>query len=278
MNNLLSKISLYDILSMVIPGGTILLFLSLSAGYNWKMNGDFVDSLIFYFIVVSLAYIIGIVNHVISSEMWKSLRNNPVLIRKGLEQLKNETGKNISNLSIKNNARDIGIKFLVIVPILLFCYIAFFGYILRSHQCCCVFCIGLILLCTIAIMFISFAIKESKEHDQELIDKYYNAYYGLEVKGKLGAISIIDNQIAFLENMAIPLFLFIFLPEEYWEALFPCITCNPSINCIKLLIILLCISMIYVVYNRAIKVHYLVWCNFHYYKEQDSQVNPKQNQ
>ncbi len=36
MDNFFSKLSLYDILSMVIPGGTIFLFLSLTLEYKRK--------------------------------------------------------------------------------------------------------------------------------------------------------------------------------------------------------------------------------------------------
>lgn len=267
MNNLLSKLSLYDILSMVIPGGTILLFLSLYAGYNWKMNDGFVDSLIFYFIVVSLAYIIGIVNHVVSFEMWKIFRNNPELICKGLELLEDETGKNISTQYIRNTIECICIKYIVKVPMIVLFGIAPVLCILKTLQCCCVFWIGLILLLIMIIVLVSLS-NAAKKTNQSLLSKYYDAYYDLEVKGKLGAISTIEGQIAFIESMAIPLFLFILLPENSWKAMlsyemsFPC-----CIYCIKLLILLLCISFIYVVYNRAIKVHYLVWCNFHYYNK-----------
>lgn len=128
------------------------------------------------------------------------------------------------------------------------------------------------------VILIYLAKMARRKSDNFLLNKYYDAYYYLAVKGKLGPISIIDGQIAFIESMVIPLFLFTLLQNNSWDVLLPCITCNPNIYCIKLLILLLCISMIFIVYNRSIKVHYLVWCNFHYYNEQDSQVNSKQNQ
>ena len=46
MDKFVSKLSLYDILSMAIPGGTIFLFLSMTLGYKLKINESEIDSVL----------------------------------------------------------------------------------------------------------------------------------------------------------------------------------------------------------------------------------------
>ena len=46
--NIISKFSLYDIIAMVIPGFTILLFITSLMGYKWTVNEMNVDSTVFW--------------------------------------------------------------------------------------------------------------------------------------------------------------------------------------------------------------------------------------
>lgn len=86
MDKFTSKLSLYDILAMVIPGGAILLSLSLLFDGTWKMDTTFVSDEVAYCIVIVLSYIVGLANHVFSCHVWKMFRNNPLLLDKTFEE------------------------------------------------------------------------------------------------------------------------------------------------------------------------------------------------
>lgn len=90
--NIISKFSLYDIIAMVIPGFTILLFITSILGYQWTINDGMVNSTIFWIVAATLSYCLGIINKVISKQLWTGLRNNPHIIYDQLKKLKNEIG------------------------------------------------------------------------------------------------------------------------------------------------------------------------------------------
>ena len=60
--NIISKFSLYDIIAMVIPGFTILLFITSILGYQWTINDGMVNSTIFWIVAATLSYCLGIIN------------------------------------------------------------------------------------------------------------------------------------------------------------------------------------------------------------------------
>lgn len=265
----MSKFSLYDILSMIIPGGTILLFLSRYFGYYWKADTTWLDVPIFYVIALMLAYIVGLVNHVISSEVWKMFRNNPLLIQIGHDMMLAETNESTIPKATGHSKDCICLKFLFYAPTIgCFCFeviIVVLYLFQKAMTYYSLFYVGLILLVIMVALLIFLADKESSDQSVEarkLMSIYYDAYYYLDNKGKLGAVTIIEGQIAFLEGMIIPLFLFTLLPDRYWNT-----NSLAIIYGIKFLILLLCVAINYAVYKRAIKVHYLVWCNEHYYKK-----------
>lgn len=80
MKDFVAKISLYDILAMLIPGGTIFLFLSLTLGYKLKMDKELIDPILGWVIALVLSYLLGIINHVYTLNLWKCFRNNPEMI------------------------------------------------------------------------------------------------------------------------------------------------------------------------------------------------------
>lgn len=64
LDKIVSKFSLYDFLSMVVPGVTILLFFSRLFSCVWKIKPDFYpNEVAAYFIILVLAYLIGLVNN-----------------------------------------------------------------------------------------------------------------------------------------------------------------------------------------------------------------------
>lgn len=74
--NFLSKLSLYDILAMIVPGFIILLWGLSMCKLSWMPNTFEVDNSIIWAIWLIAAYLIGIINHVLTSRIWNKTRNS----------------------------------------------------------------------------------------------------------------------------------------------------------------------------------------------------------
>ncbi len=98
MNQFLGKLSLYDIIVMVIPGGTILLFFLDYYGVDLLYNGSYGISSLAVLGMVVASYIIGMGNHVIAKKLWRIIRNNGLLLSYSLGMVKNEDTKELNNL------------------------------------------------------------------------------------------------------------------------------------------------------------------------------------
>lgn len=98
MNQFLGKLSLYDIIVMVIPGGTILLFFLDYYGVDLLYNGSYGISSLAVLGMVVASYIIGMGNHVIAKKLWRIFRNNGLLLSYSLGMVKNEDTKELNNL------------------------------------------------------------------------------------------------------------------------------------------------------------------------------------
>lgn len=98
MDKFFGKLSLYDIIVMVIPGGAILLFFLDYYGID-LISTDFnnISSLTILGMIVA-SYIIGMGNHVIAKKLWGMLRNNYWLLSYSLKKAKNEYTKELDNL------------------------------------------------------------------------------------------------------------------------------------------------------------------------------------
>lgn len=118
MDKFLGKLSLYDMIVMVIPGGTILLFFLDYYGVDLLSIGSDISPLVVLGAVVA-SYIIGMGNHVIAKKLWKTLRNNYWLLSYCLKNAKNvyttelnklteniETDRDEIELLLKTKLRD----------------------------------------------------------------------------------------------------------------------------------------------------------------------------
>lgn len=118
MDKFLGKLSLYDMIVMVIPGGTNLLFFLDYYGVDLLSIGSDISPLVVLGAVVA-SYIIGMGNHVIAKKLWKTLRNNYWLLSYCLKNAKNvyttelnklteniETDRDEIELLLKTKLRD----------------------------------------------------------------------------------------------------------------------------------------------------------------------------
>ena len=74
--NFLSKLSLYDILAMIVPGFIILLWGLSMCKLSWMPNTLEVDNSIIWAIWLIAAYLIDIINHLLTSRIWNKTRNS----------------------------------------------------------------------------------------------------------------------------------------------------------------------------------------------------------
>ena len=81
MDKFVSKLSLYDILSMVIPGGTIFLFFSMTLKYELYFCEYHIDSALGWIIALVASYLLGLINHICTAIIWKKFRKNHMLWR-----------------------------------------------------------------------------------------------------------------------------------------------------------------------------------------------------
>ena len=88
--NFLSKLSLYDILAMIVPGFIILLWGLSMCKLSWMQNTFEVDNSIIWAIWLIAAYLIGIINHVLTSRIWNKTRNSHDFLAETLQNTKKE--------------------------------------------------------------------------------------------------------------------------------------------------------------------------------------------
>lgn len=103
----------------------------------------------------------------------------------------------------------------------------------------------------------------------KLLDFYYEAYYYDQKNNSNYSVSYIEGQVAFLENMFIPISLFVTLPFSKYSDCFGFLITYPNDKFYIIVIILLLMMLaasIYVIYRRIEKIHYLVWSDYEYLK------------
>lgn len=278
--NIISKFSLYDIIAMVIPGFTILLFITSILGYQWTINDGMVNSTIFWIVAATLSYCLGIINEVISKQLWTGLRNNPHIIYDQLKKLKNEIGT-YSNLPAGKMNLEIPSCSCYMCKCILgtIVFVGFAEMIIDKlisindiqHASTLLICFFSMLVAILVVLsLLTYYENNALTNDaKELIDKYYESYYKVSSNQFHSGISTIESQVAFLQNMSTPIFLFAVLPTSKYATTFDYFTDFPNdfwhYN-IKGLLILLFVLILYTVYRRIEKIYYLIWSDYEYLK------------
>lgn len=238
MNNFVSKLSLYDILSMVIPGGTIFLFLSLTLGYKLKIDECAIDPVLGWTIALVLSYLLGLINHVCTGVMWGHFRNNPAMIQYALGN--------------KQNKCKILCRWIMGIVVI-------FAFLLVLSSLCDTnwmqyrwmlpFIVFIIILSFYTCLLISRNIFPKKE-DKEILDKYYEQYYYVAKHRYNDDIFIMEGQIAFMQCMIIPLFCLLCISKCDWYCLD-----DDTLNVVRVLLSLLLCFLIPTIFLRQIKIY-----------------------
>lgn len=260
METFVSKLSLYDIISMVIPGGIILFVLklynpclSLSDIYKFS-DGNSVILVIF--ILFPLTYIIGIANHIFTSILWKAFRNNEKLISSCFQAVQKQFMRTSeSNLKVgENTALYHFVKYCFIFSIAIVILCSIFGTLLSAFPLCYTIIVIMVIISTLCLVCMQF---HGNNKRNNVLEKYYKAYYFVQQKSLNKDIPVMESQVAFLQAMSLPMALLATLDCED----------TTDINCsTRILFFLVYISLFPMVYNRQKKIHTRVWEDYEFLK------------
>ncbi len=280
MKELFSKLSLYDILAMLIPGGTILVFIALSWNLELYFDTSNMAPALAWTIMLTLAYIIGIVNHIATNVLWSWFRNNPYMIsRAGVR-------KGISGVGKINYGC---LRCFVLLIVLLF--IPFIIWFTTSREC--VWCFDTLVYVLPLIYFVllilditlspiklkckksnvkcrilkcfkrvCLLLKVKKKRSEIILEKYYEHYYTALKSRYSNDITIMEGQVAFMQSMIIPLCLLAVLPSGVLSDYIPC----EYIACVRGLIISLIVLLILAIILRQRKIYERVWEDAKFFK------------
>lgn len=236
--DLSSKFSLYDILAMIIPGGIIMAAIALTIDTEWLRNtietccgGKIViertPNFLYYVIILSFAYIIGLINNWINDGVFRGFRNNHEAIKNELRKVLKTNG-NINLHNFAGHKYDSDKTAITCLPCL---SIKIFWQIIRNLLPC-------------------------RTNRTEPTD-YYKAYYSLSTNQQLGSVPLIETQVALLRNIILPLcMLTVFLACKN-------IMIAPYQSTI-LTIMILCVYIVMI--QRQNKVYNIIWESANYYR------------
>lgn len=257
MKELFSKLSLYDILVMLIPGGTILVFIALSWNFELYFDTSKIAPALFWTIMLTLAYLVGLVNHIATSVLWSPFRNCPYMIKNAKNKVygigrasDNKCGK-VVVIFLEHSWIEILliVIFFLLIGMFLNCdgngkcgvYVLLVFYVL----------ILFLTLCGVSIVFTN-----------SVDDEYYESYYLVLKNRYSNDIPIMEGQVAFMQSMIIPLVLLTLLPHEVLCDYIPC----GYVCCVRWFLISLIILMILAIILRQRKIYERVWEDAKYLK------------
>lgn len=266
MDKFFEKLSLYDILSMVIPGGIILLFFLKCVGFGWRVNDAEVDSKIVWGFGFLVSYIIGIGNHVLSKKLWGNYRCNPLFLKQSLKNVKNKNTDELNRIAKEVDFDDVTVY--VMYSYLSFCVPFIASLCVLMLRCYIIFekndrLYGSLYAFLLLLPFVVVPIlmrNVSHSNDEKLVYEYNTAYTYVQQNSKNADISVIEGQIAFLQSMVVPTTLMIALLASNNSYLIVQDSFGKSYNWLAFgggIIVFL--SLFLLIYYRTMKVHEIVW-------------------
>lgn len=278
MGTFAKKLSLYDMLSMVIPGGILLRVLSIYCPDLYSIANGIAcghSNLFLFFFFCPLAYIIGICNHVVASKLWHIFRNNPYII---VSCLDDEIGQFNNTQKLQDKRRELHIashridafndfvhySFIMAVALLAI------GMVIDGMFS---LCLNYCAIITLSVLYIglygvsTLCWNTSTDEEKKVTKLYYEAYYYVQQASRNSDISVMEGQVAFLQSMTIPLSLLIVSHFNLCVS-----SCYPAFR-LLLLVVYICIFP--VVYNRIKKIHSRVWEDYEFLSQLENPENQK---
>lgn len=289
MSQFIAKVSLYDILTMMIPGGTIILFLQyLLASLPFPINAisTFLQSLWSWqncVVILVLSYMIGLANHLLACQVWRNFRNDYRIIRSKLFEVISDMplsfylkylfhSEDNEREELPGQIREIASTSLWLIFAVWFVSQLFMlaSEMLFSKDVELLLCeIDIVLVMVLCLMTLAIPLFYTKTEDKALLDAYYEAYYYVQQNSERSNIPVIESQVAFLQSMLLPLLLMQSLPTSSVEKMFSLelgTNANYIVFIIKVFWVSLCVSIIPMVIYRQNKIYELVWYDYEYLK------------
>lgn len=218
------------------------------------------------FIFFPFAYMIGIANHIFASKLWGAFRNNPSLISLCLLQIVKgnfESTPNLDKLLTKPKVdiytvQEHYVQHCYLFGILIIVAASIIAAILSIPS---LYCACIVLTIFFSILYlVHLYIKCSSNNSTErnlVLEKYYEAYYYVQQNSQNKDIPVMEEQVAFLQSMVVPISL---LATVQGGA-------ASSMDCgIRSLILLVYIGIFPIVYQRIKKIHRRVWEDYEFLK------------
>ena len=274
MKDYATKLTLYDFISMLMPGSIIVAVLMLlctegkliipSKGLFW----------VFFFIA---SYLAGIVNHIVTSSLFQlfNFQNCPVILNKSYQnaiaQSYFPTESSDENPSGGKQCwfkRHICLIAIVIIGCIILCGLSLCK--LTSPPIIALTFFGIYIAILIAQLCTNFKCDKAKSSD--LKDKYYSCYYYVKKNGYGNDIEVIESQVAFLQSLILPILLMMAtlwssrdLATLFWPS-YKCKTCPCLFIIISVFALLAIIAAIFL---RQQKIYERVWEDYHYLTKLD---------
>ena len=252
MSDFWGKLSLYDILAMLVPGGTLYVFFLLATGFDLVIYEYEINPALAWTIALVVSYILGLINQTFTSILWSESRNNPNMIHNAYKK-----GKTIP---IYHHVFIFFIPFSLIALSLLFAQLwpeKCVEMIVNEE-----FYIIFLILVIILILFIRIYIRNNAENEKGIIGQYYKMYYYVATHTYRKDIFIIEGQVAFLQSMLIPLSCLLLLPSSSFNL----INGTENVCAIKLLLLFIILFSIPVIFIRQMKIYQCVKEDYEYLK------------
>lgn len=244
-----SKLSLYDILAMLIPGALIIFWASnVIFGNNLTIDESRINPWIVGVFFTATSYLVGIIYCKFMELLWEYIwkpfkdksnvikafcRNDPDIIIKELEKV-------FDNIPIE--------KFKIYYE----------EYLLSN-------CKDRFFLKTIRYLDKKKEQAEDKNKEKNLKDAYYEAYAFVAKNTYRNDVHILESQFAFLRSMFGVAFLFLcFLPSDNFKSLIENLLPGDSMCWISIFLLILLIAIPFVMACIQKKIYHIVWEDYEY--------------
>lgn len=210
MKEYATKLTLYDFISMLMPGSiivAILMLLCTDGAITLPNNAFF---WVFFFIS---SYLAGIINHIVTSSLFKifHFQNCPKMLADSYQRAKDQGYDFDDSVENRSNAEKPSCKSHIC------CGIALLGLCFGLLCCICNICkqkSPLIIVSAFFVFYIAVLLLELFKNCKcdnpkpvNLKDEYYKCYYYVKKNGYGNDIEVIESQVAFLQSLILPILL-----------------------------------------------------------------------
>lgn len=278
MKEYATKLTLYDFISMLMPGSIIVAILMLlcTEGAITLPNNAF-----FWMFFFISSYLAGILNHIVTSSLFKifHFQNCPKMLAESYQKAISQGYVSYKSAEISDNAEKPSCK------IYICCGIALLGVFFGLLCCTCNICeqkspliiVSAFIVSAFFVFYIAVLLLELFENRKggndntiNLKNKYYERYYYVKKNGYGNDIEVIESQVAFLQSLILPILLMLtsqcslrnlmtlFEPDCKYE-LCPC--------GFVAIILLTLVAIIAAIFLRQQKIYDRVWEDYYYLKQ-----------